>query len=192
MHRSALQVEKLDSRACSPGTHPAACGRRALGVSRIAVYGNPRYPHRPWAPRARLTCAAVRSHCPGSSEPLSPGAAVQGNEVGQARGPGRGPGQRGPWPWTALVRGPGLSPPPWRCLQGGGGHLRPQNAVNTVVFKQRRARTRRTKEYTSGRKARLAGMPGWDPPGGLRPPGFALAFGCCRSKIECRIKEIWR
>ena len=25
--------------------------------------------------------------------------------------------------------------------------------------------------YTLSRKARLAGMPGWDPPGGLRPPG---------------------
>ena len=37
--RVTLQVEKLDSRACPAGTHPAACGRRALGASLIAIVG---------------------------------------------------------------------------------------------------------------------------------------------------------
>ena len=37
--RSTLQVEKLDSRGCLAGTHPAASGRRALGGSQNAMVG---------------------------------------------------------------------------------------------------------------------------------------------------------
>ena len=50
--RSTLQVEKLDSRACLAGTHPAACGRRARGVSQITIVGIREAPGVPGDPGA--------------------------------------------------------------------------------------------------------------------------------------------
>ena len=79
-----------------------------------------------------------------------------------------------PLPIVGICEAPGdpSSVPPWGCLQGeGGGHFGREKCVPRPKIHTRDISRWCSVVFTLGRKARLRGMPGWAPPGGLRPPG---------------------